>query len=127
MREFKGTPGPWVVDIRGGCVAVYQNGRQKECDGCHPDDERNIAYSNKGAEYDRVVGYWSMDKKTIRDFTLMSAAPELLEALQKMIGCIEYYASLKESDQPNIEDWAYANNSAEVEMSRAAIAKALGK
>ena len=64
---------------------------------------------------------------TDAELALVSAAPELLEALQKMIGCIEYYASLKESDQPNIEDWAYANNSAEVEMSRAAIAKALGK
>lgn len=127
MSEFKGTPGPWVVDVRGGCVAVYQNGRQEDTNGCHFDDERNIAYSNKGAEYDKVVGYWNMDKKTIRDFTLIAAAPELLEALKEMVGCIDYYAGLKESEQPNIEDWAYASNSAEIVKARLAIAKALGK
>lgn len=85
MGNFKGTPGPWVVDIRGGCVAVYQDGRQEDANGCHPDDDRNISYSKKGAEYDTVVGFWSMDKKTIHDFTLIAAAPELLEVLQQCI------------------------------------------
>jgi len=49
MSEFKGTKGPWISDVRGGCVAVYQDGRQEDTQGCHRDDERNIAYSNKGA------------------------------------------------------------------------------
>ncbi|MGO0676014.1 hypothetical protein [Citrobacter werkmanii] len=118
MSEFKGTPGPWVVDIRGGCVAVYQNGRQKECDGCHRDDERNIAYSNKGAEYDRVVGYWSMDKKTIRDFTLMSAGPELLEALQ------DFMSESSGNSKSCGHDFECI---CRFDKARTAIAKALGK
>lgn len=85
MNEFKGTPGPWVVDIRGGCVAVYPDGEQWETPGCHRSDERNIAYSDKGAAYDEKAGYWSMDKKTVHDYTLIAAAPELLEALQLLM------------------------------------------
>lgn len=85
MSGFKGTPGPWVVDIRGGCVAVYPDGEQWETPGCHRSDERNIAYSDKGAAYDEKAGYWSMDKKTVHDYTLIAAAPELLEALQLLM------------------------------------------
>lgn len=85
MKEFKGTPGTWISDVRGGCVAVYQDGRQEETPGCHRDDERNIAYSNKGAEYDTAVGYWMMDAQTIHNFNLIAAAPELLDVLQKLL------------------------------------------
>lgn len=121
MEEFKGTPGPWVVDVRGGCVAVYQNGRQEDTNGCHFDDERNIAYSNKGAEYDKVVGYWSMDKKTIRDFTLIAAAPELLEALQCLF---EHYKAL--ADSGDAGNWRLEDEPAGKKALHA-IAKALGK
>lgn len=41
--EFKGTPAPWVVDIRTGCCAVYQKNRTNDTAGCHRDDDRNIA------------------------------------------------------------------------------------
>lgn len=85
MNEFKGTPGPWVVDIRGGCVAVYPDGEQWETPGCHRSDERNIAYSDKGAAYDEKAGHWSMDKKTVHDYTLIATAPELLEALKGLL------------------------------------------
>lgn len=127
MQEFKGTPGPWILDERVACVAIYPKGRKNDTNGCHADDERNIAYSSKGAEYDDVVGYWSMDKKTVHDFTLMAAAPDLLEALLQMVNRIEYYSSLKETEQPNIEDWAYTYNSGDMDGARAAINKALGK
>ena len=115
MKEFKGTPGPWVVDVRGGCVAVYPDGEQWETPGCHYDDKRNIAYSNKGAEYDAVSGYWSMDKETIRDYTLIAAAPDLLEALQL---CEEFMAGLPSTGFDGL---------ARIELARAAISKALGE
>lgn len=119
MDKFEGTPGPWVVDVRGGCVAVYQDGRQEDTNGCHFDDDRNIAYSNKGAEYDKVVGYWNMDKKTIRDFTLIASAPELLEALQEMTAIVKKN-SYPQPDKPN-------SNYARAEYAESVIAKALGK
>lgn len=125
MEKFEGTPGPWVVDVRGGCVAVYQDGRQEDTNGCHFDDERNIAYSNKGAEYDKVVGYWNMDKKTIRDFTLISAAPELLEALQGYMSAVECMNQAMK-DGLNVQGAISALVGHE-DMAHAAIAKALGK
>lgn len=118
MDRFEGTPGPWVVDVRGGCVAVYQDGRQEDTNGCHCDDDRNIAYSNKGAEYDVVVGYWGMDKKTIRDFTLIAAAPDLLEALQKLRDYAEDVAGACPDD---------CHEEHPLMLASSAIAKALGK
>lgn len=119
MSDFKGTPWPWVADIRGGCVAVYQDGRQDEINGCHRCDERNIAYSNKGAEYDDVVGYWSMDKKSIADYQLIAAAPELLEALQSMVAIVKKH-TYPQPDKPS-STWG------RMEAAEAAIAKALGQ
>lgn len=47
MKEFKGTPGPWVADIRGGCAAIYPSCRTDDTPGCHYDDDRNITFSSK--------------------------------------------------------------------------------
>lgn len=57
---------------------------------------------------------------------LITAAPELLAALTKMVDRISYYAELKEGEIPNIEDWAYTYNSGDMAAARAAIAKATG-
>ena len=40
-----------VCDKRSGCVAIYKESQQEETNGCHRDDERNIAYSNKDSNY----------------------------------------------------------------------------
>ncbi|MES1628480.1 hypothetical protein [Escherichia coli] len=83
MKEFKGTQGPWVADIRGGCAAVYPSCRADDTPGCHYDDDRNIAFSSKGAKYNGM--HWEIDGSVVHDFNLMAAAPELLESLQKML------------------------------------------
>jgi hypothetical protein len=52
---------------------------------------------------------------------------ELLEALKTIEQRISYYASLEESETPNIEQWAYSDQSGDLAKARAAIAKAEGK
>ncbi|EJD6508517.1 hypothetical protein M0I01_RS13015 [Providencia rettgeri] len=105
---FKGTPAPWDVDIRSGCCAVYQKNRANDTAGCHRDDDRNIVYSSKGARYDEKLCHWVMDEETQANFTLIAAAPELLEALQEIVG--NHYLSDKAQS-----------------MATKAIAKALGQ
>jgi len=75
--------------------------------------EIKFEYAENLNPYEKVV------KKGIAD--------DLLKALQKMVERIEYYASLKETKQPNIEDWAYTYNSGDMDDARAAISKALGE
>lgn len=108
MKEFKGTPGPWVADIRGGCAAVYPESREGDTPGCHSDDDRNITFSSKRAKYNGLR--WGMDNSVEHDFKLIAAAPELLEALQDALHAYDKHG----------EDscWDFA---------RAAIAKALGE
>ena len=48
-----------VCDKRNGCVAIYKESNKEDTIGCHRDDKRNIAFSDKGAWY--IGGYWKMD------------------------------------------------------------------
>ena len=86
----KATPGPWLADIRGGCLAVYQESKQDQTPGCHRDDERNIYYSNKGAFFNGL--HWTMDEQARIDATLIAAAPVLVRRvieLEKRIAWLE--------------------------------------
>lgn len=111
MKEFKGTPGPWVADIRGGCAAIYPSCRYDDTPGCHRDDDRNIAFSSKGAKYNGM--YWEIDGSVEHDFNLMAAAPELLEALKLILS--------------HHDDGNCVLHKEDVSMARAAINKALGE
>lgn len=106
--EFKGTPGEWIADIRGGCAAIYPKDRSDDTPGCHRSDERNIAYSCKGAKFNGT--HWELDDVVEHDFKVMAAAPELLEALQDALHAYDKHGEHSE--------WDFA---------RAAIAKALGE
>lgn len=110
-NEFKGTKGPWFADIRGGCAAIYPECRCDETPGCHFDDDRNIAYSNKNAKFNGT--YWAMDCSVEHDFNLMAAAPELLDACQWLL------MALRDGTSMDVEIGR--------EKAESAIQKALGK
>ena len=80
MKEFKGTKGKWVHDLRSGCCAVYSELRINETNGLHSDDDRNIYYSNKGSFYNG--NNWEMNLEHQANALLISKAPEMLEMLQ---------------------------------------------
>ena len=107
--------GPWGHDGQ----HVFEDTRQQVCCGrghnecCgSPDVEGDILDIATVVHFDHI--------------DLIAAAPELLEALTKMVERITYYAELKEGEIPNIEDWAYTYNSGDMAAARAAIAKATG-
>lgn len=107
--EFKGTKGEWEIMM--------------------DDDEIKVIQSSSlenGSGWRSYVAICE-EVQCIEDANLIAAAPDLLEALQQMVERIEYYASLKETGQPNIEDWAYTYNSGDMDEARAAISKALGE
>ncbi|EKQ4677560.1 hypothetical protein P5M41_002015 [Salmonella enterica subsp. enterica serovar Ruiru] len=94
MEEFKGSAGPWVAH----------------------DDEESMATSvimNDFGDIVCVVGtFMTSVEEDFANADLIAAAPELLEALQKMVESYQFEASI---DNPALL------------QARAAIAKALGK
>ncbi|ENF7816096.1 hypothetical protein ABR157_001857 [Enterobacter soli] len=104
MKRFEGSPAPWRIN--------------------------GVDYHDYGlidAEGGEIMLLKAECERDDHNATLIAAAPDLLEALQQMVGRIEYYASLKETEQPNIEDWAYTYNSGDMDDARSAISKALGE
>ncbi|MTC75744.1 hypothetical protein GKR75_16015 [Providencia sp. wls1919] len=118
--EFKGTPAPWFADIRCGCCAVYQKNRANDTAGCHRDDDRNIVYSSKGARYDEKLCHWVMDEETQANFTLIAAAPELLESLRELVSAMERY-------EIDVDERAPVKHKEMMNKANSAIAKALGQ
>lgn len=97
MSEFKGTPGPWVHHIASG----YQHSRGGYILGSH------------GKICD-VSGFDVGGEAAKENAKLITAAPELLEALQAMLN-----KAYKQNWNDQYPD--------EVEAAQAAIAKALGQ
>lgn len=97
MSEFQGTKGPWVTadahgPIEGGdCIQELSSGRDNFVAVCCHYTSRDAVKANA---------------------CLIAAAPDLLEALQKMVTAYEYEASI---DNPALL------------AARAAITKALGE
>ena len=69
-----------------------------------------------------------LDMQTAAEIVrLITLNKELLEALKAIEARITYYAGLAEGEAPNIEQWAYTDQSGDLANARAAIAKAEGE
>lgn len=115
MKEFKGTKGPWVADIRGGCAAIYPVCRNDDTPGCHADDDRNIVFSIRGAKYNGM--HWELDDSVEHDFNLMAASPDLLSALQQLLEIYDNSGKV----------WTTSSKRRALDNARAAVNKALGE
>lgn len=99
MKEFKGTPGQWIADKTSRAVGPVS----------HDDDQSyGILIPVAWVEFNQDMGIQASNQR------LIAAAPELLEALQKM-----FRAGQKQNWNERYES--------EMNAARAAIAKALGE
>lgn len=99
MKEFKGTPGPWIADKTSRAVGPVS----------HDDDQSyGILIPVAWVEFDQDLGIQASNQR------LIAAAPELLEALQRMVN---------KAHKQNWND-AYPE---ELQSAQAAINKALGE
>jgi hypothetical protein len=77
MEKFKGTPGPWRVGKRGGCVVC--------------DSDKGLTIS--GAIGEQAIEYYGGnligESISIDNAKLIAAAPELLESLQWLVSQIK--------------------------------------
>ena len=99
MKEFQGTPGPWIADKTSRAVGPVS----------HDDDQSyGILIPVAWVEFDQDEGIQASNQN------LIAAAPELLEALQKIVS---------KAYKQNWND-AYPE---ELQSAQAAINKALGE
>lgn len=110
MNKFKRTPGPWVLARMGGnCIGIvkkYQAGYSQMI-GNTALPETDEVYKNKKTEIESNA-------------RLIAAAPELLEALDRLVDLIDSEGEGLEGGMPTPQQWYEARNKAE-----AAIIKAL--
>lgn len=99
MKEFKGTPGPWVADKTSRAVGPISR---------DDDQSYGMAIPVAWIEFDQEVEIHESNQN------LIAAAPELLEALQRMVN---------KAHKQNWND-AYPE---ELQSAQAAINKALGE
>lgn len=99
MKEFQGAPGPWIADKTSRAVGPIS----------HDDDQSyGMVIPVAWVEFDQDEGIQASNQR------LIAAAPELLEALQKMVS---------KAHKQNWND-AYPE---ELQSAQAAINKALGE
>lgn len=98
MKEFKGTPGPWIADKTSRAVGPVS----------HDDDQSyGILIPVAWVEFDQDMGIQASNQR------LIAAAPELLEVLELILS---YH-----------NDGNCVLHKEDVSMARAAINKALGE
>lgn len=83
MKEFKGTPGPWIADKTSSAVGPVS----------HDDDQSyGILIPVAWVEFDQDVGVQASNQR------LIAAAPELLEALQDALHAYDKHGEYPEWD-----------------------------
>lgn len=97
--EFKGTPGPWYASNEGRLLVRDEEWQCVIADG---------------------IGYYGEDEE-LANARLIAAAPEMLDALIKIVEMNQQYAIDKYGDVRKAEEMAC------VRTARAAINKALGR
>lgn len=98
MSRFEGhTPGPWKVDIRVGCIAVYPAGLGANC--IEEVRDSMVAYW-AGFLVDGEDGqYWDTSERDRANAELIAAAPSLLAENEKLWEiCKELAATVKQFD-----------------------------
>ena len=108
----KHTPGPWLREDRTIYTLMHHGWRK----GVEQLKNRFTVTVQKDFECSQ--------EEIEANARLIAAAPELLKALKAIEARITYYAGLAEGDAPNIEQWAYTDQSGDLASARAAIAKA---
>ena len=104
MKEFKGTPGPWIADKTSRAVGPVS----------HDDDQSyGILIPVAWVEFDQDVGIQESNQR------LIAAAPELLEALKELISGYE------DREKSGMFDMLVHGDL--IEKANAAINKALGE
>jgi hypothetical protein len=111
MDNFKGTPGPWVYDSkRSTHDSIIHTVDAKEEYGYISQDNGGVVGSSEWI--------WIKDA----DATLISAAPDMLKALEQLVHLHMCEQEGMSSGQPSPADWYEA-----VDKASEAISKALGK
>lgn len=106
MQEFKGTPGTWVADKTSRAVGPVSK---------EDDQSYGMVLPVAWVEFEPEVENQAANQQ------LIAAAPELLEALQKIVAMNEQYCLEKYGDSSKADTMAC------VTTAHAAIAKALGQ
>ena len=100
---IKHTPGPWSVDCRVGCIAVYPAGESHNCLDLAKEWAIHFKGGRQVVDDNGIFCRWTMDDEAIANAHLISAAPDLLHELEMthaalMISKIGHYV-----DSPQCE------------------------
>lgn len=83
------TPGPWKLDVRVGCVAVYPDNQDHNC--LSDASEWAIHYKSGYQVKDENGNFvrWEVPEEDIANARLIAAAPDLLAACEMVLTFVE--------------------------------------
>jgi len=105
------------------CTPTHTPGEWSSCPG-QAKQRYRIETKGTGNDCEPIAECKGPDREA--NARLLSAAPDLLCALQTLVARIEFYSAIPEDQRPYIEQWEYTEGSSDMNEARAAIAKAKG-